>query len=328
MRKLVLKTVRALTTALLLLPPIVVHADYADDIVMLTNGGRLRGVVIEEDPRKGVLRIRLLDGSVRSLPPDEVREVLYHGQPNPLPVAPDLTPNPATGTAVFPVPETFVPIIPVPPPSSPAEAPNEHSEPAPKRGVRKLEIGARLGVALPMGNFVADGTGTSSTSLSDAFAVRIPIMIEAGYDVTSHVMLGFHLQYGIIVDKSGDSGCPSGSSCSDHDLEIGIEGQYHFAPSQPVDAWVGLGLGYEIEGETITLAGESQNYSLEGPQFLKLQGGADLRVGRALTVGPFLSFSLAEYTKATNNGQTTDIPAAALHEWLSLGVKGTFKIGG
>jgi hypothetical protein len=264
-----------------------------------------------------------LDGSVRSLAPDEVREVLYHGQPNPLPVAPDLTPNPTTGTAVFPLPETPVRIVPVPPPPTPAES-AESPRPIPEKGVRKFEIGARLGVALPMGNFVADGSATSSTSLGDVFAVKIPILIEAGYDVTPHVMLGFHLQYGIIVDKTGNTACPSGFSCSDHDVEIGIEGQYHFAPSRPLDAWLGLGLGYELERETLTLAGQSQDYSLDGPQFLKLQGGADVRVGRVMTVGPFISFSLSEYTKDTGN----DIAAPALHEWLSLGVKGTFKVGG
>jgi len=153
-------------------------------------------------------------------------------------------------------------------------------------------------------------------------------LIEAGYDVTPHVMLGFHVQYGIIVDKTGDTACPSGVSCSDRDIELGIEGQYHFAPSRPLDAWLGLGLGYELERETLTVAGQSQDYSLEGPQYLKLQGGADFRVSGVMTVGPFLSFSLAEYTKATNNGQSSDIPSAALHEWLTLGVKGTFKIGG
>ncbi len=321
MRQRVLKTIAALIAALPLLQPIAARADDASDVVVLTDGDRLSGVVIAEDSQ-GV-RIRLSDGSVRSLAPNQILEVRYHGEPNPLPVVPDLTPDPRTGTAVFPTPQTSVPIIPIPSPAAPDETADESPEPARKKGVRKFERGVRLGVALPMGNFVADGTGTASTALSGVFAVKIPMLIEAGYDVTPHVMLGFHVQYGIIVDKSGDSACPSESSCSDHDIELGIEGQYHFAPGRAIDAWVGLGLGYELEGETITLEGQSQNYSLGGPQFLKLQGGADLQVGRVMTVGPFMSFSLAEYTEETGG----DIAAPALHEWLSLGVKGTFKVG-
>ncbi|HEX3851197.1 MAG TPA: hypothetical protein VHW01_09555, partial [Polyangiaceae bacterium] len=195
-------------------------------------------------------------------------------------------------------------------------------------GVRKFEIGARLGVALPMGHFVGDSAGATMTSLSDAFVAEIPILIEAGYDVTPSLMLGIHVQYGGLIDKTGDgTACPSGVSCSDHDIELGIEGQYHFAPSERIDAWVGLGFGYEQESETVSFEGQSQDYSLEGPQFLKLQGGTDFRISGLMTVGPFLSFSLAEYTKATNDGQSTDVPSKAVHEWLSLGVKGTFKIG-
>jgi hypothetical protein len=47
-----------------------------------------------------------------------------------------------------------------------------------------------------------------------------------------------------------------------------------------------------------------------------------------MTVGPFLGFSVAEYVTETSEGISNSIPSKALHEWLSLGVKGTFKVGG
>ena len=322
MRKPLLKTVTTLMTAVLLLPPVLAHADDADDIVMLTNGDRVSGVVIAEDTQ-GV-RIRLSDGSVRSLTPNEVLEVRHHGESNPFPVAPALTPDPAVGAARFP-PLTTVPIIPIPPPSTLDSTP----APSPKKGVRKLEIGMRLGVAFPMGQFEGDGLGTSSTSLGDAFSAKLPILIEAGYDATPNLLLGVYAQYAFIIDKTGDgTACSPGISCSDHDIELGVQGQYHFAPGGPIDAWLGLGLGYEFESETVTMASESHDYGLAGPQFLKLQLGADLELGRITTVGPFLSWSLAEYTKSSGDGSTEDIPSKALHEWLTIGVKGTFKVGG
>lgn len=322
MPKPLLKTVTILMTAVLLLPPVITHADDADDVVVLTDGSHLSGVLVAEDSQ-GV-RIRLADGSVHSLAPKEVLEVRRHGEPNPFLVAPDLTPDPATGTAVFP-PVTAVPIIPIPPPSTVSSTPAL----APKKGVRKFELGVRLGVAFPMGQFEGDGVGTSSTSLSDAFFAKFPVLIEAGYDATPKLMLGVYAQYALIIDKTGDgTACSAGTSCSDHDVELGVQGQYHFAPSEPIDAWLGIGLGYELESETVTMAGESHGYSLAGPQFLKLQVGADLKVGHVATIGPFLSFSLAEYTISSGDGSTEDIPATALHEWLSLGAKGTFKIGG
>jgi hypothetical protein len=47
-----------------------------DDVVWLGNGGRLRGVVIENDPAH-VVRMRLADGSVRELQPAEIARIEY-----------------------------------------------------------------------------------------------------------------------------------------------------------------------------------------------------------------------------------------------------------
>jgi hypothetical protein len=49
---------------------------HADDVVYLKDGGRIRGTVMEEQPDRGVT-IRLADGSVRSVPTDEVKIVDY-----------------------------------------------------------------------------------------------------------------------------------------------------------------------------------------------------------------------------------------------------------
>ncbi len=55
---------------------------WADDVVLLNNGGRVRGTVIEEDPAEGV-RIRLADGTTRSLKANVVKQVLYADSPPP-----------------------------------------------------------------------------------------------------------------------------------------------------------------------------------------------------------------------------------------------------
>jgi hypothetical protein len=179
-----------------------------------------------------------------------------------------------------------------------------------------------------MGHFVSNPDDSNTASLSDVFTLKVPILLELGYDITPSWMIGIHAEYGFIVDKTGDkTPCPANVSCSDHDIEIGIEGQYHFAPDTPLDAWLGLGLGYEFEGESVIANGQTHTYALQGPQFMKFQGGTDFRLGRSMTLGPFLSFSLAEYNKFTDNGASSDIISTALHEWLVLGVKCTFRSG-
>jgi hypothetical protein len=77
-------------------------AAHADDVVYLKDGGRIRGTVMEERPDRGVT-IRLADGSVRSVPTDEVKivdygEALTHPQaltplPSPTPVPPQEAPR-------------------------------------------------------------------------------------------------------------------------------------------------------------------------------------------------------------------------------------------
>jgi hypothetical protein len=49
------------------------------DTVVLANGGLLRGIVFEQDPRAGV-GIKLPDGSTRRVKAADVKKVLYHSQ--------------------------------------------------------------------------------------------------------------------------------------------------------------------------------------------------------------------------------------------------------
>jgi hypothetical protein len=91
---------RALAAALALggllaSPP--ARAGEATDTVLLTNGGRMRGAVMVENPQKGT-SIKLLDGSVKHLAPGEVRQVLY-GETSPPAPPPSAPPAPAIHAA-------------------------------------------------------------------------------------------------------------------------------------------------------------------------------------------------------------------------------------
>lgn len=76
--------------------------------------------------------------------------------------------------------------------------------------------------------------------------------------------------------------------------------------------------------------GQSADSSLKGFEFLNLQGGADFKLASAFSVGPFLSFSLGKFSTAstTVGGVETsgDITKTAMHEWLTIGAKGTFGL--
>ncbi len=190
-------------------------------------------------------------------------------------------------------------------------------------GDKKIRLGLRLGYGIPL------GSSSDGVDLSETYSGMLPIWVDAGYMVTPNIMVGLYFQYGIgfIAD------CPSGASCSGSDMRFGLQGQYHLAGAEKkLDPWFGLGIGYEIASASAEAGGAEVNTTVKGFEFLNLQGGVDFPVGDALSVGPFLSFSLGQYSSATIEAPAPigdsdgDITDKAMHEWLVIGVKGTFAL--
>jgi hypothetical protein len=124
--------------ALLLVTP-AARADGPVDTVFLADGGRLRGIVTEDDPRRGVT-IKLVDGTIRKVKRTDVARVEYADAPAPAIASPSSpggqtpTPSAAPSTAANeappdlpnPVPTAESPpayaLATVPPPDSNASA--------------------------------------------------------------------------------------------------------------------------------------------------------------------------------------------------------------
>lgn len=103
-----------------------------------------------------------------------------------------------------------------------------------------LDLGARLGYGIPLGKAIG-GPGPGN-ALSDGITGQVPIWIDAGYRFTPNVMAGAYFQYGFAFVKD----CPSGASCSAHDIRLGIQAQYRI---QPTEKWTpGWALGSDTSG--------------------------------------------------------------------------------
>ena len=70
-----------------------------------------------------------------------------------------------------------------------------------------------------------------------------------------------------------------------------------------------------------------------GFEFLNLQAGLDFAPAPQVGIGPFVAFSLGQYSRT--KGETSDptlivddgeIENKALHQWLFLGVRGMFVL--
>jgi outer membrane protein W len=188
-----------------------------------------------------------------------------------------------------------------------------------------VEVGLRAGYGIPLGQAL-DGM-----ALDNAYSNQIPLWLDAGYRFTPKIVAGLYAEYGFL--SIADGTCGASADCSGHDIHLGIEGQYRFLPSAQFDPWVGLGLGYEWATTSLKAGGADLTYTLRGFEFLNLQGGTDFKVTDQLGVGPFVSLALGQFTNVGGPGSggisgsnTGDIERKALHEWLVLGVRGTFGV--
>ena len=187
-----------------------------------------------------------------------------------------------------------------------------------------IEVGLRTGVAIPLGNM------QESLPLSDTIHGAIPIWIDAGYRLHPNAMIGAFFQYGIgLVNSDGTALgakiCGSSDNCSVSDIMFGLQFHYHLMPEQTVDPWGGVGFGYEIlaiddPGTANSTGVGGASYS--GFQFANLQIGVDYKLRPNLGLGPFVMFSLGEYSGCSYTvlGNCT-IQSRALHEWITLGFR-------
>jgi hypothetical protein len=187
-------------------------------------------------------------------------------------------------------------------------------------GGGKIKIGLRIGYGLPMGDAVKD------SKLSDGISGKIPIWLDLGYMVTPNIMIGLYGQYALAMVKD----CPSGADCSASVMRFGLQGQYHLSPAESFDPWFGLGVGYEIANTTFSGGGAEVKSGLSGLEFANIQAGGNFKVADNIGVGPFLSFSIGQYSSRSADpeppGFDSSITDKGIHQWLVLGVAGTFGL--
>jgi hypothetical protein len=179
-----------------------------------------------------------------------------------------------------------------------------------------FELGARIGVGLPMGD------STKGAALSDGVGLQLPIVVDLGYRFSPAFSAGVYGGYGFVTLASDTSDLcdAAGVDCSASNARIGVQAQYHFSPEASMDPWIGAGFGLEW----LTLSLDEQENSFSGFEFLHLQGGLTWTIGDALELGPFLDLALGQYSTASSDDQDVDIEETALHQWVFLGLQGVF----
>ncbi len=189
------------------------------------------------------------------------------------------------------------------------------------------ELAVRTGIALPFGSI------QSGTSLDSYASSAVPLVIEAGYRFDSSLFLGGRFQYAFPQLKNPNGGCGGNVSCTGSVVQVGLEGTYRFVPAETFAPWLGLGFGYEWAGADYDAPNIGAGATDRGFAAL-VQGGGDIRVTPQLVLGPFVEAWSGRFDSATSrvrlgNGtteSTADITNTAWHTWVTVGVRGAFRI--
>jgi len=227
-----------------------------------------------------------------------------------------------------------------PPPPAPAPAKEERAV-EPPGPPKKLQLGLRVGYALPLFNALRSAVDDSAVALSTEVVGALPIGLELGYRVVDALYLGGLVSFGPAFPKQASDGycSPSATSCSGDHARFAFQGRFYPLRRGRIEPWLGLGFGYErltlrVEGPAATGGTGSVATTYSGVEWFELSVGADITVLRDLTTGPFVSFALGQYGSSyvrEEIGSTTitssdNIKNPAAHGWLQLGARGTFGL--
>lgn len=190
----------------------------------------------------------------------------------------------------------------------------------------QFNLGLRLGYAPAMGDAEKDA------KMSDVVKSQIPIQLDAMYTVAPDLAVGAYLSYGfgqVALDEVCDI---SGVDCSARSTRLGLQAAYTFSKaSSSFLPWVGAGFGYEWASLEAEASGASAEFKMRGFEFLNLQAGGNYQVNEKFSVGPYLQFSVGQYSNAEvkdPDGATESgsIEEKGLHQWFGFGVRGSFAL--
>jgi hypothetical protein len=195
-------------------------------------------------------------------------------------------------------------------------------EPLPAQ--RGLQLGARVGYALPEG--VLSDDSSLNTSISRLETASVPIGIDAGYRLSPRVYLGGTIAWGPGFAPNTPGTCPASASCFRQDAQVRAEVRYYFAPERRVAWWASFGAGWELAAFSQSAQGSGVTSTLTGP-LGDLEVGFDMRRG-ARAIGPYVGMSWGEFlTHGLSPAQTpvpTWIDNPSMHVWFTVGLKGAY----
>lgn len=194
---------------------------------------------------------------------------------------------------------------------------------APAASRAQLQLGVRVGGAFPYGEFETD------YPVDDLVGWTLPVGLEVGWRFFDHLTVGAHGQYAFgTLDSAQERDCDElGQTCSLATYRVGIQALWAFRPAAQVDPWLGLSAGYEWLRYTTENPSGSGTLGYEGFEWVRVQGGLDVRFGR-FAVGPYVSWGFGKYGETSlelpDSTESETVARQENHAWLEAGARGVF----
>jgi hypothetical protein len=182
----------------------------------------------------------------------------------------------------------------------------------------QLQLGARLGYAIPGGSI---DKGESYSSFTSS---QVPLQVDVGYRF-EQFSLAVYFAYAPGQTGSFIDGQCAGITCSTYGMMYGVSGIWNFAPKAGMQPWIGARLGSEYLQFKFEGGGASTTLTTSAFD-IGFQGGLDFALG-PITLGPYLSYDTAKFSKITLEGggssASQSIPSdqQTWHNWFAIGAK-------
>jgi hypothetical protein len=196
----------------------------------------------------------------------------------------------------------------------------------------EITIGAALGYSIPMGD------AAKNEKMTDGVKGAIPLELSVNYGVMPNLEVGLYggYDFGLVGSTVQKDVCdPAGLDCSVYGYRVGVQAEYLFGHGAELTPFAGLNVGWAWE--TLKSGKGSDWVKLtESGWEIGLKGGVDKKVSEQLKVGAFVGIAFGQYgstsvsysSAALGTDSSESIPSSekALHEWLTIGVRGTFGL--
>ncbi|HEY8089766.1 MAG TPA: hypothetical protein VIF09_18025 [Polyangiaceae bacterium] len=191
---------------------------------------------------------------------------------------------------------------------------------------RGVQLGARVGYALPAGRL--GGTGGTSSSLSDLETAAIPVGVDAGYRLSPRLYVGGTAVWGPGTAPTAASPCSSSAvSCSRQEGQLRGEVRLYLAPEAKVGGWLAAGAGWEVASFGETVGGHTITATRTGFVLPDVELGFDVRRG-ATAVGLYFGLSVAMFLTQgldpSSPPTSTWVGDPTVHTWMTFGLRGSY----